>query len=206
MLYISRPERGEKVSRIPWESARTQWYYLPNVISYVRILASGYPAYLLVTGFSDPVQRWWAAFWFAIIALSDGLDGFIARKWKLTSEWGKVVDPLGDKILVAVTIVALCVAYFGQPSWWILVGSSLFFLLREVVLTIQISRANENVPSPTWSGKVKTALQMVMIVAWIAPIITDWGFVVAALTIAALIATLISWLDYYRAFVGKSSE
>lgn len=195
------------MSKIPWESARRQWFYLPNLISSLRILAFWYPAYLLWTGFSSPTQRWAATIWFAIIAATDYVDGFIARKWKkLATDWGAFIDPVGDKLLVITTMIVLCVVYYGQPFWWVVVGSSAFFLAREVILTIQIGLANERPQPSIWSGKVKTTLQMAMIIAWMTPFTPEWVWLVVILTIAAWVSTFTSWVDYYRAFVRRKAS
>lgn len=180
-------------------------FWLPNIITYLRLLAVGYPAYLLVVGFHDPAIRWQAAIWFAVIASTDWIDGLIARLCKMQSKWGAFVDPLADKILVAVVLVTVAVVYVGTPYWWIIICTTAFCLLRELVLTWQMYRANDESQMPTMTGKLKTVFQMSMIGAWIAPIQEGFGLVVvAALTCCAIIWTLVSWIDYYGLYVSKT--
>lgn len=194
------------MSRIPWESFRTQGFNAPNRVTYVRILASWIPACLLVAGFHNPGLRWWAAVIFIVVAATDGLDGWLARRYDLRSEWGEFIDPIADKLLVTTSTVALCVMYMREPFGWVIIFASVLFALRELVLAAQIARVQRGVVPPTWSGKVKTVFQMAMIAAWMAPFDGPFGYAaMALLTNAAIIMTLTSWIDYYRLYVSKTA-
>lgn len=195
------------MSKIPWEGWRVA-FWLPNVITYLRLAAVWFPAHLLVTGFDNSAARWQAAFWFAGIASTDWLDGLIARagKGKLQSKWGAFIDPIADKLLVAVVLVTVAVVYASTSYGWIIISTTVLFLLRELILTWQIYRANDESQPPTMTGKLKTVFQMGMIGAWIAPIQEGLGLiVVATLTCCAIIWTLVSWIDYYRLYVSKTT-
>lgn len=179
--------------------------WLPNILTYLRLVAVWFPAHLLVTGFHDPAARWQAAIWFAIIASTDWFDGLIARVCKLQSKWGAFIDPIADKILVAVVLVTVAFVYVSTPYGWIIMSTTGFCLLRELILTWQIYRANDESQPPTMTGKLKTVFQMGMIGAWIAPIQEGFGLViVAVLTLCAIVWTLASWIDYYRLYVSKT--
>lgn len=188
---------------VPLESAASEWHYVPNWISYARIVASLILPFFMVGGFNDPTQRWWLAGWFAAIALSDGIDGFIARRWKLTSRWGQFIDPIADKILVTTTSIVLVVWYFGQPFGWVVIGSLAFFCARELILTWQIFERQGKVVAPTKLGKWKMVSQSVMLAVWIAPLMPDWASLVAFATVAAILLTFLSWEEYYRKFVKQ---
>lgn len=193
------------MSKIPWEGWRVA-FWPPNIITCLRLLAVGYPACLLVSGFHDPAARWQAVIWFAVIASTDWIDGLIARLCKMQSKWGAFIDPIADKILVAVVLVTVAVVYVGTSYGWIIIFTTVFCLLRELVLTWQIYRANDESQPPTMTGKLKTVFQMGMVGAWIAPIQEGFGLVViAAFTCAALVWTLLSWIDYYKLYVSKTA-
>ena len=95
------------MSGFPLESMKQNWRTWPNLFSSLRIALSWLPAYLLVTGSQDATLRWWALIIFVLIAATDGVDGWLARKLNQTSEWGMFIDPIGDKLLVGFAFIAL---------------------------------------------------------------------------------------------------
>lgn len=198
------------VATIPWESARQDGANLPNCISYVRIATAWLPAYLLVIGFHVESLRWWAVATFIVIALSDVIDGWIARHFNMQSDWGAFIDPLADKILVIGTGIALCIMYAPTGHAWTLYVSIGIFLARELVIAAQIKSAQHKVVPPTAWGKAKTFFQVAMLAAWASPFMlighTELRAVVAVSTCAALIVTFISWSDYHKVYVAEKSK
>lgn len=199
---------SEFISKVPLESAKQDGLLLPNLISYLRLLLLPIPVWLLVAGFDSVEQRWAAMVWFAALALSDAVDGFVARTFNMRSEWGRFLDPIADKMFVVALLVPLCIMYAGHPLWMILVLSTAFMIIRELVLFVQIGRANDTIQEPTFSGKAKTVFQMAMIAAWTGPflMIESLSGIVAFATCIALLATFISWVDYYRLYVAKTHK
>lgn len=194
------------MSRIPWKSLREDGLNLPNSISHVRILAAPVAAFFLLVHFDNDAMRLLILSVLVVIAATDGVDGFIARKYQMTSEWGAFFDPIADKILVTLVLIALCIAYYGDRLWWIVVSVTAFCVVREIVLAIQIGRANQSIQPPTATGKQKTVFQMIMLAAWIAPV-QSFDFGLAFMSIAtnlAIIWTLVSWIDYHRLYVSKT--
>ena len=191
------------MSKFPKESFRSDKWLLPNWISYFRILFAWAPACLLVIDFRDETLRWWATGVFVFLAVTDWVDGFVARRWNMRSKWGEYVDPFGDKILVVTSLLALGVLYFDHPLWWVLAVSVTLIVLREAVLFVQMNRRYELAQPPTMTGKVKTVFQMTMIAAWMAPFhgAVAAGFILVT-TVLALIWTFASWRSYYKAFVA----
>lgn len=176
------------------ESMKKDWHRPANLISSFRLLFAGVPAILLLVEPTSSVMRWAATLAFAVVALTDAADGYVARHYNQVTEWGKFLDPLVDKVLVAATLVGLSIVY---PYLWFVTA---FILLREVVVTIQI-RSKDKVVAAIWSGKVKMTVQVAMIIAWLIPGGQVWFFVQLAVTIAAVVVTAWSWIDYYRRFV-----
>ncbi|MGA0834146.1 MAG: CDP-alcohol phosphatidyltransferase family protein [Candidatus Kapaibacteriota bacterium] len=117
-----------------------------NLISLFRLLLTAPVAYLIYTD-----HTWWAfgLCWFA--ALTDWLDGYVARATNTVSEWGKVIDPVADKVLVGTIVVMLLVRGL-LPLWFVavVIGRDVLIVLGGVV-----ARRYSTVVLPSmWSGKL----------------------------------------------------
>ena len=124
------------------------------------------PAFLLVLYLDVPNANYWALAIFVIASLTDTLDGYIARHYNQTTDFGKFMDPLADKCLV--TAAMLWFVEIGQmPGWALLV-----VIIREFgVSGLRMVAADKGrVIAAGWSGKVKTASTMVCIVLMFLPI------------------------------------
>ena len=165
---------------------------LPNKITLFRVIMI--PVFLLVyLNQSIPYGNYIAAAIFLIAALSDFLDGYIARKHNLITNFGKFMDPLADKLLVSAALI--CFVEFNLLSAWIV----FIIIAREFIISGFRLVASDNgvVIAASWWGKIKTNLQMIMSVMLIInldnPIINNLEQVVIYL---ALILTVISLVDY----------
>ena len=104
---------------------------LPNTITIVRILLA--PVFLwmlLVDGGADGPLRWWAAALFIVAIATDGVDGWIARRYEIVTDLGKLLDPIADKILTGFAFIGLSI--LGELPWWI----TIVVLAREVGVTV----------------------------------------------------------------------
>lgn len=128
---------------------------LPNKLTMFRIILIPVFIVLLMMGYS-----YIAAGIFVAAALTDMLDGKIARKYNLVTNFGKLMDPLADKLLVMSALVCL-VELDKIPGWMVIV-----ILAREFAITgLRTIAASEGiVMAAGWSGKIKTVIQMVTIV------------------------------------------
>ena len=130
----------------------------PNTLTLFRVIAV--PIIVILMMFPNRVCTWVAAILFSAAAITDYLDGYIARTRGLVSNLGKVMDPVADKLMVAIVLVMLVQ---GDPDWYvdiiamIIIGREITIsALREWMATIG-ERANVQV---SMSGKIKTTLQM----------------------------------------------
>jgi len=174
---------------------------LPNMLTYGRIVAVPAVAGLLMWGGNG--ARWTALAIFIIAAITDFLDGYLARLWQLQSSLGRMLDPIADKVLVAVVLLVLSAdgILFGGHIW-----AAIIILSREVLvsgLREYLGELQVSVPV-TKIAKWKTAVQLVAIGFLIAgpagdtvvPYVTNTG--IAGLWIAAAL-TLYTGYDYFRA-------
>ena len=135
-----------------------------NKLTMLRVVMI--PAFMLVLYLGVPGANYWALAIFVIASLTDWLDGYIARNYNQTTDFGKFMDPLADKCLV--TAAMLWFVEIGQmPAWALLI-----VIIREFAvsgLRMQAA-ATGRVIAAGWSGKVKTASTMVCIVLMFLPI------------------------------------
>ena len=161
----------------------------PNVLTVLRIVAV--PVVVVALLDETPEGDVIAAAVFALAALTDGLDGYIARRRSEVTTFGKLMDPLADKLLITAALVSL--VSLDRLAAWV----AMVIIAREFAVTGLRSVAAERgaVISASWMGKVKTGLQVLAIFALIAfeqtPLWVD-------LTVYAAVAmTVISGLDYF---------
>ena len=137
---------------------------LPNKLTMLRILLI--PVFMVVLYLGFPGSTYVALGIFIIASLTDLLDGKIARKYNLVTDFGKFADPLADKMLV--TAAMLWFVEIGQmPAWALLI-----VIVREFAVSglRMIAADKGTVIAAGWSGKVKTAATMVCIVLMFLPI------------------------------------
>jgi CDP-diacylglycerol---glycerol-3-phosphate 3-phosphatidyltransferase len=132
---------------------------IPNLLTMGRIVAIPWFVWLLDT--PTPVRGFWACIVFTLAAITDVLDGYLARKLGVVSVLGKFLDPLADKLIVMAALVWM--APMGRIAAWVVV----LVLAREISVTgLRSVAASEGVViSAGAEGKTKTALQMIGIVA-----------------------------------------
>ena len=137
---------------------------LPNKLTILRMILI--IPFLLVLYLDVPYATYWALGIFILASLTDMLDGKIARKYNLVTDFGKFADPLADKMLV--TAAMLWFVENGQmPAWALLI-----VICREFAVSglRMIASDKGRVIAAGWSGKVKTASTMVCVVIMFLPI------------------------------------
>lgn len=164
---------------------------LPNVLTLLRIAAV--PVLVVALLVELPNGDAIAAGVFTLAALTDGLDGYIARKQGSVSTFGKLMDPLADKLLIVAALVAL--VSLDRLAAWI----AMIIISREIAVTGLRGVAAEHgvVIAAGWSGKLKTTLQVAAIIALIATDPAPLG--VDLLVYAAVAVTVVSGVDYFLA-------
>ena len=171
---------------------------LPNSLTLLRILAVPVLVVALLSEIDDGDVI--AAIVFALAAATDGLDGYIARRRNQITNFGKLMDPLADKLLVVAALI--CLVDLNRLAAWI----AMVIIAREIAVTGLRTLAAEQgvIVSASWLGKVKTTLQIAAIFALIAydpsPAWAD------LLMYAAVAMTIISGADYFIALRRTLSD
>lgn len=164
---------------------------LPNKLTIFRVVMIPFFVFFLLTDYVGEDSKWIALAIFIIASLTDLLDGKIARKYNLVTNFGKFMDPLADKLLVCAALI--CLVDMGKlASWMVIVIISREFIISGFRL---IASDNGVVIAASYWGKFKTTFQMVMICLMIADIETI-SPLTAAVMWAALILTVVSLVDY----------
>ena len=161
---------------------------LPNKLTLLRIILI--PAFVVVLYWGFPGANYVALAIFILASFTDMLDGKIARKYNLVTDFGKFADPLADKMLV--TAAMLWFVEIGQMPAWAL----LLVIVREFAVSglRMIASDKGRVIAAGWSGKVKTASTMVCVVLMFLPI-SGWLNAVCVAVIA--LTTLYSGVEYF---------
>ncbi len=174
---------------------------LPNAITIARIICAPIFLWLLLADAgADGGLRWAAAILFIVAIATDGIDGYIARKYNIVSDLGKLLDPIADKALTGLAFVGLSI--LGELPWWV----TIVVLVREIGITVyRFIVVSDHVLAAAWMGKLKTVFQAVALSIALIPFATFsdsavwqgvvWWAGVITMTIAVLL-TIASGIDY----------
>jgi CDP-diacylglycerol--glycerol-3-phosphate 3-phosphatidyltransferase len=178
---------------------------VPNALTTLRIVMVPFFAWaLLVDGGESAMWRWVAFGLFALAMITDKIDGDLARKHNLITDFGKIADPIADKALTGMAFVGLSI--IGELWWWV----TIVVLVREWGITLMrfwLIRHGVVMPAGR-GGKLKTVTQTLSLGLLIMPLLMFTGFWepvgellwwVAAVGMGAAVAlTVVTGIDYVR--------
>ena len=173
---------------------------LANKLTMLRVVMI--PAFLLVLFLApEPMNRYIAVIIFIVASLTDMLDGKIARKYNMVSNFGKFMDPLADKLLVCSAMI--CLIEMNKLDAWIVI----VIISREFIISGFRLVASDNgvVIAASYWGKFKTTFQMIAVVLLIVGI-PALSMVTTAVVWIALVLTVISLVDYIAKNVNVLKE
>ena len=171
---------------------------LPNKLTVLRVLMIPFFVVFMLMDIVPGMDKWIALAIFVIASLTDLLDGKIARKYNLVTNFGKFMDPLADKLLVSSAMI--CLVEMGRlPAWIVIIIISREFIISGFRLVASDSGI---VIAASYWGKFKTVFQMVMVIVMIMDLGPSFALVETILIYVALILTVISLIDY----VAKNKE
>ncbi|MCG8421176.1 MAG: CDP-diacylglycerol--glycerol-3-phosphate 3-phosphatidyltransferase [Proteobacteria bacterium] len=202
-------ERGGRTGKAPFRPLGQEITDLPNIVTLLRI--GLIPPVLISIDNYDPRLSALSCILFVIAAISDALDGYLARRMGLVTVVGKFLDPLADKLIVLSTLVVLAAAQ-RAPVWLVVV-----LMARELAVTGLRAIASQQglVIAAGRGGKIKTALQLVgiafLLIHFRYPIIgfdyeLDFHVVGTYLLYLSLVMSLASALEYFKFFTEAAAR
>ena len=166
---------------------------LPNKLTLFRVVLIPFFLFFLLTDFCGTAGKFIALGIFAVASLTDMLDGKIARKYNLITNFGKFMDPIADKLLVSSAFIAF-VQMDLLPAWMVII-----FIAREFIISgFRLVASDAGIVlAASWWGKFKTAFQMIMCLLLIINLDYPAVNVIEQIFIyASLALSIISLIDY----------
>lgn len=167
---------------------------LPNKITMLRVILIPFFVFFMLADFV-PYGKYIAVGIFVVASLTDTLDGYLARKYQLVSNFGKFMDPLADKLLVCAALVCfVAIPDNPMPAWGVIIIISREFIISGFRLVASDAGV---VIAASWWGKSKTIVQMLMSIL----LIVNFDGVIMntveyVFIYAAIILTVVSLVDY----------
>lgn len=174
---------------------------IPNILTILRVLLI--PVFIWLTFMSRiPHHLAWALLVFVVASFTDFLDGHLARKWNVISDFGKIADPLADKLLVLSALAAL--TWQAQSPYKLWVWIFVVIAIREVFITVlrEVHKKKGFIMPADKLGKLKTVLQMAGIItafalwAWFPEKAPEFRLAANLWFAAVALLTLYSGLNY----------
>ena len=165
---------------------------LPNKLTILRVILIPFFVVFMLFDITGAADKWIALVIFCVASLTDMLDGKIARKYNLVTNFGKFMDPLADKLLVCTALI--CLTSMNRLNVIVV----LVIIARKYIISAFRLVASDNgiVIAASYWGKFKTVSQMALIIVLIMDLGGVWNVVGTVLTWVALLLTVVSLIDY----------
>lgn len=166
---------------------------LPNKLTIFRVILIPFFVVFMLAPICPGYANYIAVAIFIVASLTDLLDGKIARKYNLVTDFGKFMDPLADKLLVCAAMI--CLIETGQLAAWIVI----VIISREFIISgfRLVAADNGVVIAASYWGKFKTTFQMLMVIVLILNFDNRYFQILGiVLTYIALVLTVVSLIDY----------
>ena len=164
----------------------------PNKLTIARVIMIPFFVAFLMYDITGAADKWIALVIFVAASLTDTLDGYLARKYNLVTNFGKFMDPLADKLLVCSALI--CFTAMDKLAAWI----TIVIIAREFIISgFRLVASDAGIViAASWWGKFKTVFQMAMIIVLIADLGGVFDLIGTILIWAAVALTVISLIDY----------
>lgn len=164
----------------------------PNKLTVLRMIMVPFFVLFMLTGLGGEASKWISLAIFVVASTTDWLDGYLARKLNLVTNFGKFMDPLADKLLVCSAMI--CLIETGKLAAWIVI----VIIAREFIISGFRLIAVENgvVIAANYWGKFKTVSQMIMIILLIADLGGIFSIMEAVFVWLSVALTIISLITY----------
>jgi len=184
---------------------RGDFFSIPNILTYIRILLV--PVFILVyLNAATLMDHVLAVAVVGLSALTDIIDGYIARKWNMITDWGKIIDPIADKLMQGAMMFCITIQY----RWVLLL--ILIYALKEIVslaLSGYLFKKGKNIDGARWYGKVCTViLYIVMLTFLIIPKIPPqvYGIMIGVCAAFMVLAFAMYMNDYLNLYAELKKE
>lgn len=165
---------------------------LPNKLTILRMIMVPFFVFFMLVPVAEDATNWIALVIFVVASLTDTLDGYLARRDNLVTDFGKFMDPLADKLLVCSALI--CFVELGDlPAWMVIIIIGREFIISGFRL---VASDNGIVIAASKTGKLKTISQMVMVVLVIADLGGIFSVLEQIFIWLALILTVLSLIEY----------
>lgn len=194
----AEPQPGQSVSRGLVGN-------IPNMLTGLRlVLVPVFLLFLFVGDGHETSSRIIAFIVFAVAVITDRLDGSLARSYDVVSEFGKLADPIADKMLIGAALIGL--SMLSDLPWWV----TIVILIRELGITVlRFAVIRRGVIPASRGGKLKTLVQAVAIGLFVLPLHnlpSIWLTVAWWVMGAAIVLTVVTGLDYVISAVKDSGR
>ncbi|MCH1983405.1 CDP-diacylglycerol--glycerol-3-phosphate 3-phosphatidyltransferase [Ruminococcus sp. OA3] len=164
----------------------------PNKLTLLRVIMIPFFVVFMLVPIAGTYTKWISLALFVIASLTDALDGYLARRDNLVTNFGKFMDPLADKLLVCSALICL-IELDKIPCWVVIIIIAREFIISGFRL---IASDNGIVIAASYWGKAKTISQMVMIILLIADLGSIFGTLEQIFIYLSLALTVVSLIDY----------
>lgn len=165
---------------------------LPNKLTILRVILIPFFVVFMLFDITGAADKWIALVIFCVASLTDMLDGKIARKYNLVTNFGKFMDPLADKLLVCTALI--CLTSMNRLNVIVV----LLIIAREFIISgfRLVAADNDIVIAASYWGKFKTVSQMFMLILLIADLGGAFNMIAQVLIWVSLVLTIVSLIDY----------
>lgn len=168
------------------------------------VLVPVFLLFLFVGDGHETTSRITAFIIFAVAVITDRLDGSLARSYGVVSEFGKLADPIADKMLIGAALIGL--SMLGDLPWWV----TIVILIRELGITVlRFAVIRRGVIPASRGGKLKTLVQAIAIGLFVLPLHnwpSIWLTVAWWVMYAAVVLTVLTGLDYVASAIKDSGR
>ncbi|MBQ8208888.1 MAG: CDP-alcohol phosphatidyltransferase family protein [Clostridia bacterium] len=177
-----------------------EFFTLPNLLTYARVALIPF----IVWTYCYLKLNYVSAVLVAFSGLTDCIDGYIARHWNMITDFGKIIDPIADK-MTQITVVA-CLAY-NYPLMLILVGVLIFKEFFVGVMGLLVLRATDIVDGSKWYGKAATILfYLVIVLLLVVPMTISTANLLILCCLIGMIISLVLYTVRYTLILTRSSK
>lgn len=170
---------------------------IPNLLTFMRMALIPVFASLLFYGYSG-----WALFVFLVAGISDGIDGFVARRFNQESELGTIIDPIADKLLMTVAFIVLTMKnvlpdtrFLPVPFWVTAAVIGRDVLIVTVAGAINIMTGFHGF-KPSWLGKLSTFVQVIAVALILLAAFLDYSFYLPTVYFIVVLLAFVSGFHY----------